>query len=317
MRFFKYKQKLTILLTTCILSALCLTGCGKDGKLNEGDCKCNIMFSDIPKEFQMLEESLLERFEIEVTLQNPITEKEYDITLNRDNDFFVQASLNPGTYQVKYVSNNMKHFNSISVTSDVTSVELRSDITSEVPITLENAAEFSENWMATQPSPEIRLADKFSRQIQVADKTGQNAYKLINIADIVPELNLSYDTQVKPYEKISVTDSDYGITVFLLNNSDQMADWQSCEVIGIEVSKNKVVFPEGVTLGMSADKVLHKTEGLYGAPDSFTGTALFGWGYDKVQAIYNDPTSGDKITVTLNPESTYCLKISYEFSCFE
>ena len=313
----KPKKKLAFLLATCIFSALCLTGCGKEGKLDEGDCKCNIMFSDIPKEFQMLEESLLERFEIEVTLQNPITEKEYDITLNQDNDFFAQVSLNPGTYQVKYVSNNMKNFNGISVSSDVESVELSSAITSEIPITLENAAEFSNHWMVTQPSPEIRLADKFSRQIQVDDKTGQNAYKIINIEDIVSELTLSYDTQVKPYEKISLTDGDYGITVFLLNNSDQMADWTSCEVIGIEVSKNTVVFPEGVTLGMSTDKILHKTDGLYGAPDSFTGTALFGWGYDRVQAIYNDPASGDKITVTLNPESTYCLSIRYEFACFE
>ncbi len=310
MNILKYKKKLVFLLVSCIFSALCLTGCGKEGKLNEGDCKCNIMFSDIPKEFQMLEQSLLERFEIEVTLQNPVTETEYDITLNQDNDFFVQASLNPGTYQVKYVSNNMPNYNGISVTANVESVELSSDITSEVSIILENAEEFSQHWMAIQPTPEILLADKFSRQIQINRK-------VIDIADIVPELTLSYDEQVPPYEKISVTDEDYGITVFLLNSSDRAADFSSCEVIGIQVSKNTVVFPEGVTLGMSADKVLHKTEGLYGAPDAFTGTALFGWGYDKVQAIYNDPATGDKLTVTLVPDSSYCMNISYEFACFE
>lgn len=312
MNSLKQKKKITFLLISGIFSALCLTGCGNNGKLNEGDCKCNIMFADIPKEFQMLEESLLERFEIEITLQNPITETEYEIILNQDNDYSEQISLKPGTYQVKEVSGSMPEYNGISLISNVPSIELTPNVTNELPIVLENPEEFSQHWIATQPMPELLLADKFSRKIQINRE-------MIDIANITSKLNLTYesDKKIKPYEKISLTDSDYGITVELMNNNDEAAPWTSCEVIGITVYKNTVVFPEGVTLGMSADKVLHKTDGIYGEPDSFSGTMLFGWGHDSVEAIYSDETSGDRITFTLIPDCSYITEIHYEFAVFE
>jgi len=166
--------------------------------------------------------------------------------------------------------------------------------------------------MATQPQPEILLADKFSGQIQINRK-------IISITDIMAELELTPEAEedVEPYEKMELTDNHYGITVTVLNNSKKDAPWEDCDVIAIRASKNTVVFPEGVTLGMAADKVLDKQSGLYGEPDACTGSLLFGWQLDDTQFLYNDLATGNKITISLSPDGTYVSAISYELACFE
>ena len=58
---------------------LLLSGCGNTGKLNEGECKGVVAFTDIPKTFFMLDEELQKQFEIRVTLENITTEKTQNI----------------------------------------------------------------------------------------------------------------------------------------------------------------------------------------------------------------------------------------------
>ncbi|MBE5883934.1 MAG: hypothetical protein E7291_05910 [Lachnospiraceae bacterium] len=302
----------TLILLSCLLLSLTLAGCQKTGKLDEGDCKCNISFSDIPKEFTMLEENLLDSFEIKVVLENTVNETLYYVYLNQENDYFTQVSLHPGTYKINTASNNMSKYNNISLGASVESIELSAETTGEISITIDNPEEFSQSWMATQPQPEILLADKFSGQIQINRK-------IISITDIMAELELTPEAEedVEPYEKMELTDNHYGITVTVLNNSKKDAPWEDCDVIAIRASKNTVVFPEGVTLGMAADKVLDKQSGLYGEPDACTGSLLFGWQLDDTQFLYNDLATGNKITISLSPDGTYVSAISYELACFE
>ncbi|MBO4981315.1 MAG: hypothetical protein J6C84_05395 [Lachnospiraceae bacterium] len=301
-----------ILCICCLLLPLSLSGCGKKGRLDEGNCKCSISFTDIPKEFGMLEENLSDTFEINVCLKNTINETPYYITLNKENDYSAQISLHPGTYQICYVSNNMEKYNGISVAANVENVTLSEDTPEEILISVDNQEAFTQNWMATQPMPEMLLADKFSGQIQINRR-------IVNIRDILSELTLeaSSDSPVRPYQKLELSDQERGITVTVLNNSEESLPWTGCEVIGIRVCKNNVVFPEGVTLGMSAKKVLHKTDGLYGEPDRFSGSPLLGWGLDDTRVIYSDPDSGNKITIGLSSGGTYITDITYELACFE
>lgn len=312
MNLLTQKKILILLCTCCLLLPLSLSGCGKKGRLDEGSCKCTISFTDIPKEFGMLEENLSDTFEINVCLKNSINETSYYITLNRENDYSAQISLNPGTYQVCYVTNNMAKYNGISVAANVENITLSEDTAEEILISVDNTEEFTQNWMATRPMPEMLLADKFSGQIQINRK-------VIHIRDILPELTLeaSSDSPVHPYEKMTLSDQELGITVTVLNNSEESLPWTGCEVIGIRVYKNNVVFPEGVTLGMSAKKVLHKTDGLYGEPDHFRGSPLLSWGADDTRAIYSDPDSGNRITIGLSSGGTYITDITYELACFE
>lgn len=306
------QKKGFLLLFIFVLTLMSLTACGRKGKLDEGDCRCNIFFTDIPKEFYMLEQNLLNEFEIYITLENTINENQYDITLNQKNNYSTQISLHPGVYRVSYVSNSMSRYNGILLTARTDTVELTADTVGEIAIVVDNPDEFTKNWMATQPMPEMLLADKFSRQLQINRKV-ISMENIMQELDLTPEIN----SPVSPYQKATLANDDYGITVTVLNNTDESLSWQECDVIGIHVTKNTMVFPEGVTLGMASGQVLDKTKGLYGEPDACTGSLLFGWQLDDTSFIYNDAASGDRLTVNLSPDGSYIKAITYEFACFE
>lgn len=282
-----------------LLPSLLLAGCGKTGKLDEGDCKCTVSFTDIPKVVSMLEENVQNNLSINVTLKNIVTEKQYDIALNQKNDFQKEISLNPGVYKVYGVYAENTLYNNISVSADVESVQLDRETSSEIHIYVDNEEEFTQHWMSVQPMPEMLLAEKFDGLIQINRqivdlRSGDSSHLISQL-----NLNLGEATPVRAYDRITLTDSDMGVQITLINTSDQTADWQSCRLLEMYVYKNNVVFPQGVTLGMAPSKICNETTGLYGAPDAFTGSLLYGWGFDDTQAIYRDEITGDSITITL------------------
>ena len=175
---------------------------------------------------------------------------------------------------------------------------------STISIRVDNPEEFTEHWMSIQPMPEMLLADTFCGQVQI-DR------RIVAIEEILPYLNLTYTKQVTVGEKLTLTDEPRGVTVYLQNRGTETTDWKSCTVYGIHVTKNNVVFPKGVTLGMSAQKVCHTKDGLFGEPDSLTGTLLFGWGMGEVNAIYKDPVSGDRIQLDLGSDGSSIQSITY------
>lgn len=294
----------------CLFPILLLTACGNQGKLDEGDCRCKVYFTDIPREFTMLDENLREDFEIHVTLENLTTEKAYRITLDQENDYSLTAKLHPGVYKVAYIYASMQNFTAISVSSKIKQIELTRDNETEIPIFVDNKAEFTKHWMAVQPMPEMILADKYSGLIQINRK-------VISIAHILPELSISDTSQVNPQEKIQLTDTERGIVVTVQNRTDKTQSWQNCDVLGIRVNKNTVVFPDGVTLGMAPEKVCHNAKGLYGEPSRLSGSILYGWDFDTTSAIYLDSISGNKITIGISSDGSRIYYISYELAVFE
>lgn len=310
----KNKRKLFLLLLLCSLITVFLTSCAKKGRLDEGDCSLTVSFRDIPKEFFMMNENLQKEFTIHVTLQNTATEKLYNIVLNRDNDYSIQAQLNPGVYRVLGAYSEMQAFNGIRVAAGAEQLELTRDTGSELHIFVENSAEFTRRWMETQPMPEMLLAEKFSRLIQVNRK-------VVPLSEIVGELSLTYENggsqEVAPYGKITLKDNELGISVTLQNRTENPISFKRCDVTALEVFKNTVVFPEGVTLGMTPAQVCHAQTGLYGSPQRFKGTILFGWDFDRTSAVYLDEQSGDRITITFSPDGSYIQSICYEPEQFE
>lgn len=307
--FRKPYLSIPVLAFLCLLS-VSLSGCVKNGRLDEGDCKCTVTFVDIPKEFSMLEENLQENFAIHLTLRNLVSEKLYDITLDRENAFEQDLYLHPGTYQVYTLYASQSGNTGLNVTADAENIELSRDKEAALSITVENAAAFTEHWMSVQPMPEMLLADKYSGLIQINRQ-------VIKIQDIVSQLNLSHDGQVPAYKKLELTDTDKGVCVTLQNSGENPINWQDCDVIGIRVFKNNVVFPEGVTLGMSVSKVCHAENGLYGEPDNFTGSLLYGWDWDASSAVYKDPATGNCITLELAADGSAIDSISYQLALFE
>lgn len=309
MKTFKKQKRFIPLFAACLL-LLSLTACGKEGKLHEGDCILNVSFIDIPKEYNMQETNLQEHSELFVTLQNIVTEKTYHFSLNSDNDFYQKLTLNPGTYEVLEVVNTMEEFNGIEIDTNTKKLELTAKAPSELLLSIDDAEEFTSRWMDTQPMPEILLADKFSRMIQINRQ-------VIPIKEIAAQLSLNYFEKLKPDEKLTLTDEDFGITITVENTSDELRSYRDCRVLDITFTKNTVVFPEGVTLGMAPKTVFHSKDGLYGEPTSLGGTIFYGTGMQDTKAIYKDPASGDIITVKTDADGSYIIGISYEFAYAE
>lgn len=304
---------LTIFLISLTL-CLTLTGCGKHGKTDEGDCKGIISFTEIPKEFYMLEKNLQENFEIEVTLKNIVNEKEYDVVLNGKNDFKQEIFLHPGTYQVYSVFSNESYNTGISVAADSEKMEFTEGSLATLHIYIDNPEEFTQHWMSIQPMPEMLLAEPFDGLIQlnrqVFDLRAEDPSPLLS------QLDISYDAPVAPFKQITLGDTQLGINVTLINDSEDPADWKDCKLIELYVYKNNVVFPQGVTLGMLPETVCHADKGLYKEPDSFTGDLLYGWGLDNTSAIYRDEQSGDVMTISLGTGNSV-RSIRYRLEQFE
>ena len=314
MQFHHKKPKCLLPVLMTILALTALTGCSKEGRLDEGECKCSISFVEIPKELTMLEENLQEHFAVNVTLKNITNEKFYHITLTQDNSFEQEISLHPGVYQVYSVHASNAGNIGLSLASREDNVTLEPDTHSLVHIYVENPEDFTQHWMSVQPMPEMILAEQFDGLIQLNRK-------VLNLrtdsAALIAELNLSHEGQVAPYSKIEVSDAEKGVTLTLQNQTSSPAEWRDCTVVGLYVYKNNVVFPQGVTLGMAPEKVCNGDKGLYGEPDSFTGSLLYGLGFDDTSAIYNDPDSGDKLTINLGSNNSAIRSIRYELAQFD
>lgn len=316
MQTYKQRKRLCFpLFLLCLMTAAIFTGCGRQGKLDEGDCKCTVSFVDIPKELSMLEENVQKNFSIELTLKNITNEKLYHITLDQDNAFSREISLHPGVYAVYTPYASQSAYTGISLAADAQSVELSADAPVELHIYVDNTDELTKHWMSVQPMPEMLLAEKFDALIQINRQIVD--LRSDNISQLIAQLDLSYDGQVPAYGKIELTDNSLGVQLTLQNQSDAPADWQSCKLLGIKVSRNNVVFPQGVTLGMAPGAVCNNAKGLYGEPDSFTGSLLYGDGFDNTYAIYRDETTGDRITLNLGYDGSSIVGIQYELAQFE
>ena len=289
---------------------LLLASCGNRGKLNEGDCAGTITLQGLPREFSLLEENLQKEFEVKVTLTNMTTDKDYVAVLNQKNEFKQSVSLHPGTYRVSVYASitSLTHLH-VKTTADTVTFER--DKEASVVVVPENVEEFTEHWMESHPQAEILSADKFSRLVQVNRK-------VMSIKDVVTELDLSdMDKMLEGYQKTTLTDNERGVSIVLQNKMSTEQPLSKCEVVSLSVTSNTVVFPDGVSLGSSPAKVCHKQTGLYGQPTRFEGFFLYGWDLNETKAIYLDPISGDRITITFLADGSSISEITYEMEVFE
>ncbi len=311
----KHPRRIRVLFFLLTLTFTILTGCSNRGRLDEGNCECVITLVDLPKEFTMLEDNIRNNFEVKVILKNITTEKLYHITLTEKEDFTETVRLHPGSYQVYGAASSQASNAGLTLKTDVDSVVLREDTPAAVQIRIADTQAFTAHWMSVQPMPEMLLADKFSGLVQINrqifDLRAEDSTALYDT------LGLTYDKEVRAYEKIEVSNTDMGITLTLQNKKDTPVNWKDCSVIAINVTKNNAVFPQGVTLGMAPSAVCHEDDGSYGAPDKLTGSVLLGWHLDNTYAVYHDPGTGDKLTIDLGVNNEQVKGIRYELAVFE
>lgn len=297
------------LLLLCMLSVLLLTGCSNRNNLKEGDCPVTVFFHDIPEEFTMLDENIQKMLKIVVVLHNDTTEKTYEVPLSYDQDFSYTAMLHPGTYRVESVSTRSNYAN-LTFSTGIKELNIIHDTESFIPVKVANKEEFTNHWMQIQPMPEIILAEKFSRTIQLNRK-------IVAIQEIISELDCDATTTVIPGKKEEIPVPKHGLTITVLNRAEKSQLWRDCDVIALEVGRGAVVFPKGVTTGTSPKAICHKDTGAYGAPDKFKGSVFFGFDIYPTHAIYLDPISGDKITIGITSNGSAISFIRYELEVFE
>lgn len=296
-------------LLVCILG-LFLAGCTKTGKLDEGECACVVRLEDIPQEIKMLGDNVQDMLEISVILENITTERQYRFELNTENDFRQNASLNPGVYKV-YRCSASPYFLNIEIAAGQEDLEVGKEKENEITVCIKNLEEFTDLVWEMQPVREIMQLDKFSRQIQWGGR-------IIDLEQIMDYIEFSSDQEtVRGYEQITLYNADARVWVTLQNQTSQEVSWEECKLIKVWFERPNVILGQGVKVGMSVREIAHAKEGIYGTPDSLTGSVLFAAGVDKVGMIYYDESSGDRLTLESNSEGEYISRIMYEFAAYE
>lgn len=290
--------------------ALFMAGCGKEGKLDEGDCPVEIRLAGLPAGYAELTEDQKEQVTVNLQLENIINEKTYTFRLNDDNHFAQNASLNPGTYRVAYCYISGSGAVRMEGEASVKSMDISRDTINIISVSVTNEEEFDQ-WVAQMRAQfGILRADQFSRKIQFE---GQ----IMDMDQILDYVEFTYDQPIRAYDKVVLDNAEKGVHVTLLNDTDETADWRDCKVIGIRFTLDNVIFGNGARVRMPAAEVLHAEDGLYKTPDSLAGCVLIGADYDDFDAIYRDDRSGDRMTLKVDGRGRHITEIAYEFAVFE
>jgi len=298
-----------------LFSLVLLTGCGKQEKMKDGECKLTVCFKNIPQEFYLSDENIQKHFAIQVTLKNIVNEKLFEVELNQENEYQEVLFLHPGIYQITELSTNQRDTLFMDLETDEDSLELSADEKEFLNITVGNPEEFTAHWMDVQPLPEMTLAERFDGVIQV---NRQLIYLRTEPAqNLLQLLSLEAEETLEPFEKKEITDKEAGLVLTIQNQTEEPAPIGEGKIIRLLATKNTVIFPQGVSLGMNPGKICHEGTGLYGEPDGLEGNLLFGFIPDNLYAVYTDPVSGDKITLNLGPDGEAVTSILYEQALFQ
>ena len=294
-------------LSAVFLLMLGLTGCG-DNAL-EGNCKCVVALDNVPKEMDMLDENILEQVYVKVNLENIYSEKDITIELNAENDFQAELKLQPGTYTVNYCYAGPGIIVPIEAECKQEKVELTRENAQTIEITITNESEFADWVWNLNPAREVLETGAFSHKIQFEGK-------VIDLEQIANYVEFTYDKQVAAYKKASIS-GDKGVSITVLNENDEAADWKDCKLVEVSFDKSNVVWGQGAFIGMDVAEAVNAQEGLYGEPSAMSGTVLYGLGYAETFVSWLDEKSGDRLTLEISPDGDYISGITYDLEVFE
>lgn len=301
------KHRIFIVLFTTVLL---MAGCGREGRLDEGDCPVEIRLAGLPTGYSELTKDQKEMIEVNLQLENEDSGKRYTFRLNEDNHFSQDASLKPGTYRVTYCDISGNGAVKMEGEASVKSTVITTDTINIISVNVINEAEFNRWVTQMRPDTGILRAEQFSRTVQFEGE-------IINLEDILDYLDFTYDRKIRARDEAVIHDRERGVYVTLYNDTKESASWKKCKVIGVRFTKDNVLFGKGARVRMPAEEILHAKDGIYGTPDSLKGCVLIGTEYGGFDAIYHDIISGDRMTVKVDDSGEYITEISYDFSADE
>lgn len=301
-------MKKRLILWSVLLYVFAMTGCAENALA--GDCKCTVTVEDMPRELMMLDENVLEQFYIRISMENIYTEEDIDVRLCAENQFQAELKLQPGTYRISDCYASSSYLVPIEVESMQEKLELTRDDPMTVDIQITNRDEFVEWAWNCEANREILQADAFSHKIQL---DGQ----VIELEQIKDYVEFDYKEKVSGFAKVTLNNTKKGISMVLQNTDEDAVEWKDCKLLEIHFTKNNVIWGQGAHVGMDVSEAVHASQGLYGKPDSMSGTILAGVGYDRTYVNWSDPKSGDKLTLELSSDGDYISEIIYCLEVFE
>lgn len=299
------KRRILWAILLCMFS---MTGCAENTLA--GDCKCVVAVEDMPRELMMLDANVLENFYIRISMENIYTEEEVDVKLCAENQFQTELKLQPGTYRMSDCYAASSYLVPIEVECAQEKLELTRDDPKSVMIQITNRDEFVDWAWNCEPDREILQADAFSHKIQL---DGQ----VIELEQIKDYVEIDYEEKVSGFAKVTLNNTKKGISMVVQNTDEDAVGWKDCKLLEIHFTKNNVIWGRGAHVGMNVAEAVHATQGLYGKPDSMSGTILAGVGYDKTYVNWSDEESGDKLTLAISSDGDFISEIIYYLEVFE
>ncbi len=306
------KKEIKYFVFIVIIITVALMGCSNKKGLNSEVAKCKIYLEDLPEEYELLSKEIRDEIKISVSLRSNSSDKNYKVELTEEENYVQEIPLVPGTYDV-WCSINNKSLSMLDVNTNVKEIKINKDEEAEVPISITNRSEFSEAMVNNVTDEEIMSTSIFARKVRYGSK-------VIDLNNIKQEMKfVPKDSKSLAMGEIGYipSDSGNGISIVVQNQTNSFLNIEKCTFVGVKFSKNNIIFPMGITLGMDISKISHAETGLLGTPDYFEGTPLIGFGYDESKAIYIDDLSGDRISFTIRPDDSYISAITYEFEKYE
>ena len=284
-----------------------LGGCGRN--VTEQECECLVELTGLPKDMDKLDENIREQLYVSLTLENIYTKKRVQLRLREEDGFKKELELAPGTYRVLYYYASDRDILPWEVKEKRESVELVKGKKEVLQMEVTNPEEVTDWIWNMQAGREILQADAFSHKVQYG---GQ----MMDVEVLVSQMNFEYEGEIQPYDMKEIT-SNEGITIVMLNETEDIQDWRNCTLKSIAFSRSDIIWAQGAYVGMEVKKAVHAEEGLYGKPTGMSGTILAGADYAQTNVSWLDGKSGDKLTLRIHADGSHIDRILYEFAVYE
>ena len=305
-------QKKCILLSVIFLCTLLFAGCSakNTARWNAG---CHIFLTQLPPEYEQLSPEIRNTITISVSLRHVASDKQFRAELTDANQYSTNLELLPGTYEITNLYMSDKKLAMFDVKTDLTTLEIRKNETTDLPVSLTDSASFAASVLRNQASAEILSAEPYSRKVQYNGE-------IIDLMSIPQMMQFSVPTNkmLKSSETYTIPSTSHaGVAMVVQNQSGKLAPLNDAKFIGVRFFSNQVIFPKGIRLGMGLPEIAHKDTGLLGTPNYCLGSPLIGTGYEAVTLVYIDSASGDRISLTIGAEDRFISSILYEFEQYE
>ncbi len=305
-------KKCLLFIMAVIGIALPLAGCANTAQDEAQIVNCQVYLTNLPETYELLSDALKDEIYISVTIYHVVNQERNTVLLSAENDFVAELALDAGTYAVS-VYPSSKGVADFSAICAVESVCITPDAVTDVAVSLEDPAAFSETVTTNVASSEIIAAGLFSRTVQYNGE-------IIDLNNIQSMMDFSFDdvSDVKSGERVTIASSSHsGVSLILQNTNLASCTAQECSVIGVRFYSNKSVFPGGITMGTSIYDIAHAQSGILGTPDYVEGNPLIELELDQTTLVYLDPVSGDRVSFETTVGDTYVRYLSYEFAQYQ